>query len=199
MTTEQLRYNDGDIIELRGYKVKVEIRHDPDSREPWKECEGYGVLVERGRRYSQRDKRPYERPLGDNYWYDMKATRATAERDSWGWGCDVVALATKLGREPTRKQIIAEAIERDYQFLLAWINDEWQWHGYIVTLLDVDGEETEFSDSCWGFEYWLYDDSKNQYFFEMIRGAAEELVEDAEKEARAIREWNERDVMTEAA
>ena len=198
MTTPSITYEDNEIIELRGYRLRVQIKHDDSQGEPWKECEGYGVI--KRRRSNSREKHPWERFMGDNYIYDMRATRAKAKKD--GWGLDeeaLIALSARLGRVPTGKQMIAESIEKDYAFLLTWINDEWHWHGYIVTLLDADDEEMDdYSDSCWGFDFWLYDDTKNRYFYEQITDAAEHIVQRAEKEAQELRYWNERDVMTEA-
>jgi DNA-directed RNA polymerase specialized sigma subunit len=136
--------------------------------------------------------------MGEGYYYDVPASIVKAKSEDWGLGEPAMQeLTARLGRKPTTKEIIAQAVEQDYEHLQAWCDDKWHWAWYRVTLLDVDGTDTEFSDSCGGYEYWEYDTAQNQYLFGEIMGAAENLVADAEKEAAAVIEWNERDVVTE--
>ena len=188
--------DDGETLHIRGYDVRVRIEYDADGGLPWKNCDGMGVIRETR---DQRNKHAGERPFGSCYMFDVRATTIEAKRDCWGVGAEAEAeLAKKLGRTPTAAQITAEAVERQYQYLRDWANDMWQYHGYVVTLMDGT-EESGHEDSCWGFEYWLFDDEKNAYFYDEIRGAAEALVREAEKEATERRYWESRDVCTEVA
>ena len=45
-----------------------------------------------------------------------------------------------------------QAVEREFDRLRGWCNDDWRYVGVIVTLLDVDGEPTDESESLWGVD-----------------------------------------------
>ena len=188
----------GTVLDIRGYEVKVEITPDYDADLPWESCDGMGVIREVRR--SGDDKLPGERRFGD-YFFDVCATTKEATRDGWGLGPEsMVELTLKLGRAPTKKEITAAAVESQFQYLKAWADDEWQYYGYTVTLMQRDDAdelvETDKSDSCGGYECWQYDDAKNAYLYDEIRSAAEQLVKDAEMEQVEVQYWNERDVVT---
>ena len=71
-----------------------------------------------------------------------------ARRDGWGLcDADKAKLAKKLGRTPTRGDIVAEAVDRDYEHMRRWCADLWQYVGVIVT-----HEESGESASLWGVE-----------------------------------------------
>lgn len=189
--------SDGDVLTIRGHKVKVRIEHDANGGLPWKNCDGMGHVR---REPNRRNKHAGEQPFGSCWMFDFHKTTEEAKRDGWGIGKDdEAALAQKLGRLPTQAEVVAESVRRQFEYLKAWAADEWQYHGYVVTLLDSKGKKTEHVDSCWGFEYWLYDDSKNVYFFDEIHGAAECLVLAAEEEQAEVTYWHERDVVTAGA
>lgn len=189
--------SDGEVLVIRGYQVQVRIEYDADGEYPWENCVGMGHIR---REHNRRNKRAGEQPFGSCWMFDFRKTTEEAKRDGWGIGKDDEAvMAQKLGRPPTRAEVTSESVRRQFEYLKAWATDEWQYYGYVVTLLDGKGKETEHFDSCWGFEYWLYDDEKNQYFFDEVYGAAEQLVEAAEAEQTEVRYWHERDVVTEAA
>ena len=154
-----MRYFDGSTFERNGREFSVEFPHDNSLREPWKEHDDHGVVSEPRHHpfgYGTKPpKSPSERIL---YWerghyrtYDMRATMAIARRDGWGLSPDdVEKLAKKLGRPPTKGDIRAEAVERDFQYLRAWCEDRWSWCGVVVKHVDDEGnEETE---SLWGIE-----------------------------------------------
>lgn len=52
----------------------------------------------------------------------------------------------------TRKMRALKAVEADLKFLRGWYTDQWCYVGVEVVLLDQAGEETEVTDSVWGFE-----------------------------------------------
>lgn len=150
------------------FRVKVE--DDLDHAEPWKNSEGHGVVSE----WTGRDKKPGEWVLkesrGDKRYYDMAATIKLAKRDGWGLNPEAKAvLAKRLGREPTKGEIVEAAVKDDFEYLRGWCNDEWRYVGVIVTLLDDDGDKTEIDNSLWGVE---------DYDVEHLEEVAQELAEE---------------------
>jgi hypothetical protein len=131
-----------DTIELHGHRYQVSVDPDPDAGAPWEECDGHGVVTD----WAQRAKRPGERVLAnDRHWhryYDIAASTRIARRDGWGLDAErTAALARRLGRIPTRRDIASEAVDQDYRFLRGWCNDEWAYH--IVTVTDPTTDEYE--------------------------------------------------------
>ncbi len=163
-------YYDGDTFERGGRTFKVEMPYDDTPRCPWEDDCGTGIVSE----WTSRDKGPGERLLHSDRslyrYYDVAETTKKAKRDGWGLSNDDKAkLAERLGRQPTRKQIIAEAVERDYDRLRRWCNDQWSYVGVVVTAIDDKGEDLE-SDSLWGIESDSYD-----YLAEVAHELADEI------------------------
>lgn len=143
-------YYDGDTFERGGRTFKVEMPYDDTPRCPWEDDCGTGIVSE----WTSRDKGPGERLLHSDRslyrYYDVAETTKKAKRDGWGLSNDDKAkLAERLGRQPTRKQIIAEAVERDYDRLRRWCNDQWSYVEVVVTAIDDKGEDLK-SNSLWG-------------------------------------------------
>lgn len=129
-----------------------------DTREtPWEHSEGHGPV-----RYdTARSKHEGERVMGDvdrggcAWLYDVQAAIALAHKDGWGVGDDeIAALTKKHGRAPTRGEIVARAVEKDFDFLRGWCNDDWHYCGVAVQALDADGKPMgdEFEHALWGIE-----------------------------------------------
>lgn len=139
-------------IEIDGYTVNITVHHDEYHGAPWEENDGHGIVSG----WEHRDKRAGERVLNSNHgskrFYDFAASVELAKKDGWGLSDDAKAeLAKKLGRQPTRKQIIAKAVELDFEYLRGWCNNEWHYQGYTTEITTPAGETLD-GDSCWGFE-----------------------------------------------
>lgn len=152
-----------DTITVNGIKFAIDIEHDADMGEPWKEHDGHGEVSE----WTTRDKRPGERVLcadrGSKRYYDFAGAVKTAKRDGWGPG------------KPH------EAAEADYRRMKAWCDDEWHWCGIVVTMLDDDGERVpEHQGSLWGIESDWYEGLEEE-----ARAIAGELMHAIEQE-RAV-------------
>lgn len=144
-----------------GWSLKFEIQRDDDSHEPWKECDGHGVVSSR-----------YEEgfwSLGNQY-YDWKASLKIAKRDRWG--CKPYDSSTAM-----------DAVKADYEFLRRWCEDDWWWIGCIVTLYDEHGDELN-SESCWGFD----SDSMDYLASEARSWAAHMVVKQRKAERNARRQ-----------
>lgn len=171
---------DGDKFERGGREFVLAIRHDADHEPPWEEADGHGVVSE----WTSRKKRSGERVLASDRsrrrFYDFAETTRVAKKDSWGLGRDAEAeLAQKLGREPTRGEIVRESVTRDYDHLRRWCNDDWHWVGVVVK-----EDETGEVESLWGIE-----SDADDYLAEVARELADELNhrlgEKAEEEEKA--------------
>lgn len=175
----------------RDYTIKVDCHWDPFNVLPWEEHAGHGIVSD----WETRDKRPGERVLasdhGSKRYYDFEATLAVAKRDGWGLSAEATsALAHRLGRPPTKREILVAAVEHDFEYLRRWCNDEWHWVGYVCTITDPEGNEVEQGhDSCWGF------DDEDYMVEEAMAGATrtidkhihDKIVEQAEATAWAFR------------
>jgi hypothetical protein len=143
---------DTESIEYRGYSIRIEVYLDESHGPPWKEHDGHGPVTD----WVSRDPLPGERELnsdrGSKRYYDFKEALKIARRDGWGLSDEAKAeLEKKLGRKPTKRDITKEAVEKDFDYLHGWCNDDWHWVGYSLTVKSPDGEKVD-DDSCWGFD-----------------------------------------------
>jgi hypothetical protein len=149
---------DGQTFDHAGRTFRVNLEPDQFSGAPWKECDGHGIIREARAQYGEKPaKRAGERVLYSDRWnvtlYDFAGTLERARRDCWGLGEDALAkLTARLGRAPTKREITAESVERDFAYCYAWANDQWQWMSVSVVLLDHDGNETQYQESCGGVD-----------------------------------------------
>lgn len=140
-------------IELQGLTFAYAIEPDPCMGAPWLECDGHGPVSD----WTSRDKQPGEWTLSSDrrsrLFYDAQEAQRIALRDNWGIDAEArAAWAQRSGREPTRKQVAAAAVRRDFDYLRRWCEDDWYYCILCVTLLDVDGNETEEQDYLGGVE-----------------------------------------------
>ena len=138
---------DGDTVTVNGVDFKVDITPDFDMRYPWKEYDGCGVIRKTSSRHvdGYSDKTPGERPMNSasrneyQFYYDVQATVKKAIVEGWGLSDEHVdQLTIKLKRQPTKREIILEAVERDFNFCSGYINNEWQY--LTVSIYPADGE-----------------------------------------------------------
>lgn len=191
--------SDGDRIDLPGgLYATVGTPYDEDMGPPWKEHDGHGLVTREGHHRfglgTKPPKSPGERILcwDHGYYriYDFAGTMKIAKRDGWGLGPEEIeALHAKLGRPPTKGEITAESVERDFNHLRRWCDNQWHWIGVIVKLFDADGEEID-SDSIWGIE----DDT--DYWQEVASELVENLLEKHNEEQAEAQHWAERDTIT---
>lgn len=150
----------------RDYKVEI-VPDDGLMGPPWKEHDLHGVVRENP--HISHDgrivKKPWERPLGTHYLYDMRASMAKARKEGWGVNKGKLRIGqTEFEREfwlagLTEKQKIALAVEQDWQYLQDWCDDKWSWVGVVVS--DDEGHTA----SLWGIESL----SDPEFFEETIR------------------------------
>lgn len=166
-------------IEYNGLQFSVETHYDDGMGAPWKEHDGHGPVSEwRSNSYSiYPEKRPGERVLcSDRHsyrFYDWQEAMRIAKRDGWGLSDEHRAkLANRLGREPTQGDITAEAVQRDFDYLRRWCNDQWHWCYVQVTLLDAEGDETPEFETLGGL-----DSDSTDYIMECAQELAEQIAD----------------------
>jgi len=170
---------DTKIVKYKGRQYRTTFPYDDDHPKPWVGDDGRGIVHSTS---FHADKRPGWRPLpgyGDTAkWFDWAGTIKKAKEEDWGLSAkDRAALAAELGADPTPGQIIERAVQKEYDFLLAYMQNNWYYVGIEVTLLNEDGEPDEsLQDTCWGFETW------KDYHLEAAQGMVEELDVRVEKE-----------------
>ena len=140
-----------------GREFIASLYADDTGGTPWEHSDGHGPV----RHDTARSKRAGERVMGDvdrggcAWLYDVQAAIALAHKDGWGVGDDeIAALTKKHGRNPTKGEIAARAVEKDFEFLSGWCNDDWHYCGVAVRAIDADGMVygDEFENALWGIE-----------------------------------------------
>jgi hypothetical protein len=148
-----------DTIECNGRTFRVEIEHDDSGQLPWEnDCIFDGVVSD----WESRGKRPYEKILNQDRrlkrFFNVKRFIEVAKSH----GCS--------GKEAH------EQLERSFEYLRSWCNDQWSYVGVIVTLLDDDGAPNEdYVQSLWGIESDAYD-----YLNQVAQELAQECFRDYE-------------------
>lgn len=139
-------------IEVDGFEFDVRYRYDRDAEPPWQQCDGHGPVRPAVRHnYKRLDKRPGERPmLGayNTFLYDWQEAMKIAKRDKWGPGTP------------------AEAVQQDFEFLRAWIQEDWVYCGVEVKMV----LQPQYIDSLWGVETY------KDYHRESAKEQAQELL-----------------------
>lgn len=162
---------DGSTFDQGGRTFRVNFEHDAGHEEPWNDGDGRGIVSE----WTTRAKRPGERVIASDRsykrYFDFAGAVAKARAEGWD-------------AEPytgTKGERAARATEREFEFLRQWCDDQWEYLGVTVTLLDSDGEDTHHSDSLWGVESFA------DYHQEVARELAGEILAElrAERTAKA--------------
>lgn len=187
-----------ETLDQCGITVRIDYYYDQDAGPPWKENEGQGIIRETSSHYRRPDKRPGEIIIASDrghYWlYDVQETTKIATRDSWG-------VSPDLAKGLTKKQITAAAVKSDIEYCSGYLNDQWRYVGAVCTVLDKNGDDTDETESCWGFE--TYKDYHETAAHEMAAYLAESTYKKrlaqwraALHESRERKYWHSRDVET---
>ena len=132
---------DGEAItcEKDGFTIVARIERDDDMGPPWKEHDGHGRVSE----WRPKDsKRPGEKVIsqhGDSCrFYDWQEAIKTARREMW----DAPPYGTGTDGERAER-----AVQRDFENLKAWCDDEWTWCSLILCV-SKGGIEIEDYAAC---------------------------------------------------
>ena len=179
--------------EIDGRKYRIEWDYDDTSGRPEAESDGHGITLELnfdpadfGEDHDPEDgeldmeevvRHKMMRVLhhGSTWrndpWrvYDVWETMKVAKWDGWG-------VANPAGLTPD--EIIAKAIDNDFNYLKGWYNDDWHWCGITVMLLDEEGDPTGDEASLWGL---CSDDAERHE--EVIADLVSEIQRQVKREA----------------
>ena len=169
----------GDSIELQAgpFTIKATIHRDDSCGTPWEECDGHGPVSD----WTRRDKAPGERVLcedgGSKRYYDVQEAMQIAKRDGW----DAPPYTGTKGERAAR------AVDRDFQFLRGWCNDEWHYCGIKLSIERDEEEIDDHAASLWRIE--MNAPLGNSYLLDVANELLaeidiEQMVADAEQEER---------------
>lgn len=187
---------DTDTLEFEGLEVHVKYYYDFVMEPPWENDCGRGEVRKTINRHREgdTDKRPGERPLNQpgrneyQFYYDHAEATQRARADGWN---------TEPYDAPNQ---VARAVEADFQFIRAFLNNDWHYVGIVCEIHDDEGEVIA-EDACWGFE--TYKNYHKTAAREMAESLAKSYRKQQDKElSEMIKEqveaqyWAERDVVT---
>lgn len=166
-------------FEHEGKNFRAFIESDNDATPPWdREC-GHVDVSE----WERRNKAPSEVIINENHgakrFVCMREAIAKATREGWGLSDESMqALSARIGRTPSKREVIAEAVRLDVERMRDWCADEWGYIGVCVCLLDSEGSPIgdKYAAACWGIESDCDD---------CIREVARDMARDAMAEAQA--------------
>lgn len=113
---------------------------------------------------------------GQRRFYDAQEATKIAKRDGWGLPEEELEgwIRGRDGVRPTKAMIARRAVEKDFDHLKAFCDDEWTYVGVIVTLLDgEDDTPTKVSAMRWGLETCvpnIFDDTAQELVDELVAG-----------------------------
>ena len=162
-----------DSVTYKGRALTIEYHYDHDTGEPWKEHDGCGVVTE----WMRKDhKRPEYRIISTDgesvRFYDVELSMQRARKQEWGCGIDAfMRLTGEHRRTPTNRMCVADAVERDFQYLKDWCENKWWW--CWINVVDVETGENE---SLGGIEYHDFNTPEyTAYILEVIVDLCEQV------------------------
>lgn len=179
-------YFDGDTFEREGHTFRVTHPYDDSGDAPWDRSDCHGPVSE----WTSRAKRPGERVLcsdrSSHRFYDWQEACKLA-RTKWGCTTD-----------------IANVVQQDFDYLRRWCDDQWQYIGVVVEMIDGNGAVLG-TESLWGIESDAYDclrDTAHGLADQLLhahgrtRNQRRQAWRAALREARERRYWAQRDLIT---
>lgn len=146
-------------FEVNGRVFCWDFEYDSDSKMPWEDWDGIGVVLSR----SYAEKAPHEVLIHEDrraYWfYDVRASMEKARKEGWGLpDAETVGL--------TKKQIIAKAVQKDMEYCQEWLKGD----RYFVCLKVWAEDSPENVDYLGGVEY--NETGDNKYLIECAQEMA---------------------------
>jgi len=177
-------YHQETYTHKNGKKYHVEFYHDYDMGAPQEEGDGYGVTERMD--WNPEDEEQLEQHLLDyepeleeetrlrmmrrlcrssGLYYDVLSSLHKAREEGWGAGAEWKAANPTA----TKEEELMHVVERDFDHLHGWYNDDWHWVTIGVAPLDEDGEPMEdHREYCGGYESTIIDSENIAYKQEAV-------------------------------
>jgi hypothetical protein len=127
MTETKLRLESGEVFKYEDRLFGFEVIRDEGMGEPWKEHDGHGIVGEWTRRGKAAGERVLVRDRESYRYYDVAGTMGRAKKEGWGIGdAEEGEMEKRLGRKPTKGEILVGAVEMDYEHLRDWCEDRYR-------------------------------------------------------------------------
>jgi hypothetical protein len=171
-------------FEHEGKQFRAFIESNHDAGTPWHREDCHVDVSE----WERRNKRPSEviinEDRGSRRFVCIREAIAKATREGWGLhGAPLAALEEKLGRKPTKREVIAESVRLDVERMQEWCAGQWEYIGVCVCLLDSEGSPIgdKYAAACWGIE-----SDSDDYIREVARDMARDAMAEAQSTAARI-------------
>ena len=162
-----------------GFTVVARIEHDYDTGPPWKEHDGHGPVSDWRPKESKRpgEKILVERRVGSCRFYDWQKAIEIAKADGWD--------APPYG-EGTKGEQAERAVQRDFDGLKAWCDDDWWWCSIILSVSRNGFEIEDYAACCGGIKVNHPENENNNHLTETANELLDEAIECAKKRAGEI-------------
>jgi hypothetical protein len=175
-----------------GKKYHVELYYDHDMGAPQQEGDGYGVTERMD--WNPTDEEQLEQHLLDyepeieeetrlrlmrklsradwgspGLYYDVLSSLHKAREDGWGAGAEWKAANPTA----TKEEELMYVVNKDFEHLQGWYDDDWHWVTVSVAPLNEDDEPDEdHREYCGGYESTIVDHDQRKWFDEVIEDLA---------------------------
>ena len=180
------------VLHENGLRYDIEWSYDNDTGSPIEFDSGIVVtfnfdvldpeeldeyIADAGVSFEEETRLRLIRPLrisrfGSSLYYDYFSTLDKARTE---WGCNTTEDAV-------------ESVERDYEYLRSWYNDEWHWLTLSAAPIDEETDEIleQFRAYIGGFESTILDGSDKEFKKEAIADIIQEAEYNRKREANPM-------------
>jgi hypothetical protein len=175
-----------------GKKYHVELYYDHDMGAPQQEGDGYGVtermdwnptdeeqleqhLCDYEPEIEEETRLRLMRQLSSENWgssalyYDVLSSLHKAREEGWGAGAEWKAANPTA----TKEEELMYVVNKDFEHLQGWYDDDWHWVTVSVAPLNEDDEPDEdHREYCGGYESTIVDHDQRKWFDEVIEDLA---------------------------
>jgi hypothetical protein len=185
-----------------GKKYHVELYYDHDMSAPQDEGDGYGVTVRMN--WNPTNEEQLEQHLLDyepeieeetrlrlmrklsradwgspGLYYDVLSSLHKARTDGWGAGEEWKAANPNA----TKEAELMYVVNKDFEHLKGWYDDDWHWVTVSVAPLNEDDEPDEdHREYCGGYESTIVDHDQRIWFDEVIEDLAHSVEHSLKRE-----------------
>jgi hypothetical protein len=185
-----------------GKKYHVELYYDYDMGPPQQEGDGYGVterldwnptneeqleqhIIDNEPEIEEETRLRLMRQLSNENWgssalyYDVLSSLHKAREEGWGAGAEWKAANPNA----TKEEELMYVVNKDFDHLKGWYDDDWHWVTVSVAPLNEDDEPDEdHREYCGGYESTIVDHDQRKWFDEVIEDLAHSVEHSLKQE-----------------